>query len=72
MLLARPDGPPRVAGLFAFTEVGMAAVAMLCVVVAFICFLLGAAGVAARVSWDQAGKAALVAALLAQWGRWGL
>lgn len=34
-------------------------------VIALVCFLLGAAGVQSRVSWDQAGKAALVAALIA-------
>lgn len=43
-------------------------IALVCLVVALVSFLLGAAGVPSRVSWDQLGKAALVAALIAT--RW--
>lgn len=47
-------------------------VVLICLLVALACFLFGAAGVLARVSWDQAGKAALVLAVLAHGWPWGV
>ena len=37
---------------------------MVFLILAAICFALGAAGVAARLNWDQAGKACVVLAFI--------